>query len=111
MNEKIIRKKSNVVIIRRNVRVNKSGKGIGRPHSRTRDMNKVKIKILEKHHPACLAARQFLRLAEVHKILVIGEESDRVTGALEVVVPVVQGMDDSKQLAIIDVIISAAVNI
>ena len=30
---------------------------VGGPHSRTRDMNKVKIKILEKHHPACLMSR------------------------------------------------------
>ena len=36
----------------------------------------------------------------------IGEESDRVTGALEVVAPMIQSMDDCKQLVIVDVIVT-----
>lgn len=36
----------------------------------------------------------------------IGEQGDGVTGALEVVTPVVQGVDNSKQFAIINVVVT-----
>ena len=43
---------------------------------------------------------------EVSQILVVGEKSDRVFGSLEVVSPVVKGVDDGEQFAIIDVVVS-----
>ena len=69
-------------------------------------MKKVKIKIMEKHHPACLTSRQLLGLAEVHKIFVVSEESYWVTCALEVMAPMIQSMDNSKEFTIIDIVIS-----
>ena len=71
-------------------------KGVSRSHSCTRDMSESEVKVLQKHHPMCLPARQFLGLTEVSQILVIGEKGDRVFGSLKVVSPVVEGMDDSK---------------
>ena len=52
-----------------------------------------------------LTVRQFLRLAEVCKIFVIGEESYQVTCALEVVMSMIQGMDNSEEFLIIDIIV------
>ena len=49
--------------------------------------------------------RQFLRLAEISQILVIGEKGDGVFSLLEVVSPVIEGVDDGEQFAIIDIVI------
>ena len=46
MNKKVIRKTGNVGMIGRSIRVNKMRKGVGGSHSGTRDMNKMKIKVL-----------------------------------------------------------------
>ena len=56
-NEKVIREKSNISIIRRSVRVRKVRKGISGAHGRTWNVNEMKIKVLQEHHPASLAAR------------------------------------------------------
>ena len=45
-------------------------------------MEEVKVKILEEHHPAGLAMREFLGLVEVSQVLVIGEQSDGMSGSL-----------------------------
>ena len=45
-NEKIVRKKSDVGIIRRNIGVGKTRKSISRPHHGARNVSKVKIEVL-----------------------------------------------------------------
>ena len=65
----------------------------------------MKVKILEEHHPAGLGMREFLGLAEVSQILVIGEQSDGMSGPLQVMAPVFESMNDGEQLLIVDVII------
>ena len=50
--------------------------------------------------------RQFLWLTEVCQIFMVGEQGDGVTGALEVVAPVVQSVDDGEQFLIVDIIVS-----
>ena len=66
----------------------------------------MKVEILEEHHPVGLATREFLGLAEVSQILVIGEQSDGMSGPLQVMAPVFESMNDGEQLPIVDVIIS-----
>ena len=105
MKKKVIREKCDVGIIGRSVRISKVRQGVSKSHGRARDMNKMEIKVLEEHHPAGLPARQFLGLAEVHKVFVISEESYQITGALEIVMPMIQGMNNSKELPIIDIVV------
>ena len=65
---------------------------ISRAHGHARDVDKVEIKVLEEHHPACLMPGQLLWLVKVCQVLVIGKKSDGVVGSLEIVMPVVEGM-------------------
>ena len=46
VNEKVIRQKGNVCIVRGSIRVSKAGQGISRPHSGSWSVNKGEIKIL-----------------------------------------------------------------
>ena len=46
-----------------------------------------------------------MRLSEVREVLVVGEDLDRERGAMEVVVPSFQGVNDSKKLTVVDVVI------
>ena len=106
MNEKVVRKKSDIGIIRRSVRASKMREGISRSHSGAGDMSKMEVEVLEEHHPACLSVRQLLWLAEIREILMISEENDWVTRALEVMLPMIQGMDNSEEFPVIDIIVA-----
>ena len=53
----------------------------------------------------CLLARQLLWLAEVREILMVCEESYRVGHALEIMSPMIQGMDNGEELLIIDIVV------
>ena len=55
MNKKIVWEKGNISIIRRKVRVGKMRQHIGGAHGRARDVDKLKIKILEEHYPTSLS--------------------------------------------------------
>ena len=68
-------------------------------------MSKVKIDVLQEHHPSCLSARQFLWLAEVHEIFMVSEEDYQVAHALEIMSPMIQGVDNSKEFLVIDIIV------
>ena len=50
-------------------------------------------------------AREFLGLVEVSQVLVVSEQGNRMNGPLQVVMPMFESMDDSKQLSIVDVIV------
>ena len=69
-------------------------------------MEKLEVEVLKEHHPPSLAARQFLRLAEVSEVFVIYEQSDGMSSSLQVMSPVFKSMDDGEQFLIIDVIVS-----
>ena len=66
----------------------------------------MKVKILEEHHPANLATRKFLGLAEVSQVFVISEQSDGMSSSLQIMAPVFESMNDGEQFPIINVIIS-----
>ena len=64
--KKVIGEKSNINVIRRDIRINEARKSISRSHGRARDMEVTKVKVLQKHYPTGLVMRQFWRLAEIH---------------------------------------------
>ena len=64
------------------------------------------VKILEKEGPASLAMREFARVLEVGQVFMVGEDRDRMWGALQVLFPFAQSKDDSEKLSIIDIIVS-----
>jgi hypothetical protein len=68
-------------------------------------MGKVQVEILQEQVPAGLSAGELVRLLEVREILMVREDCDNMGGAQEVMPPFLQGMDDSEQLAVIDVIV------
>ena len=104
-NKKIVWKKSYVCIVRRKIRIGKMRQHIGRTHGCAGDMDEVEVEILKEHHPLGLMAGQLLWLVKVRQILMVGEEGDGVVGSLEVVAPVVEGVNSSKQLPIIDIVV------
>ena len=64
------------------------------------------VKILEKEGPASLAMRELVRILEVGQVLMVGEDGDRMWGALQVLFPFAQSKDDGEKLLIIDIIVS-----
>ena len=52
-----------------------------------------------------MAAVKRLGLAEVGKILVVGEDLHGEGGTMEIVVPRFQGTNDSKEFAVIDIVV------
>ena len=45
-------------------------------------------------------------LAEISKVLVVGEDLHRKGGAMEIVAPRFQGADNGKEFAVVDVVVS-----
>lgn len=50
--------------------------------------------------------RQLVGLAEISQTFVISEEGDRMLHALEVVLPMVKCMDDSKQFMVVNIVVA-----
>ena len=55
---------------------------------------------------SCLAVVEFLGLMEVCQVFVVSENLDRKQGALEIMLPGPETMDDSKEFSVIDVVVS-----
>ena len=106
MNKKVIRKEDNIGIIGGSVGIREVREGVHRTHSRAWNVEEVEVEILQEHHPAGLMAGQLLWLVKVSQVFVVGEQGDGVLGTLEVVAPVVQGVDNSEQLTIINIIVA-----
>ena len=69
-------------------------------------MDNFQVKVTQVKEPPGLASVQFLGLAEVCQVLVIGEYLYQEGETMKVVLPGLQGLDDSKEFPIIDVIVS-----
>ena len=82
------------------------GESISGPHVSARGDLPDKIKVLKKKRPVGLLSREFARVLEIRQILVIGEDRDRVRSPLQVLFPFNKGEDNSKELVIIDVVVS-----
>ena len=92
------------IIGREEVRSAREGVGSGKEFSG--DMDHLEVKVGEVNEPACLAAVECLRLAEIGEVLVVSKDLHREGGAMEIVAPGFQGTNDSEEFAVIDVIIS-----
>ena len=53
----------------------------------------------------CLASVEVLCLMEVHQVLMICEDLDGEVGAMEVVPPRLQGVDDCEELSVVNVVV------
>ena len=82
-----------------------SRKGISRSHLCSQGNLPDNVEILEKEEPVCLATRELARVLEVGQVLMVGEDGDRMCGALQVLFPLTQSKDDGEKLSIIDVIV------
>ena len=69
-------------------------------------MDHFKIEVSEVNEPACLPAIERLGLTEIGEILVICEDLHWKRRAMEIMVPRLQSVDDSKELSVIDVVVS-----
>ena len=101
-----IREDGSVCVVGSGIQVILSRKGISRSHLCSWGNLPDDIKILEKEGPASLAMRELVQILEVGQVLMVGEDRDRMWGALQVLFPFAQSKDDSKKLLIIDVIVA-----
>src|SRR6267154_1653994 len=101
-----ISEESDIVIIRgvRGV-IRAARKSIRSGEFAPRDMVEFKVKLIQGELPASLAAGEVLSGAEVKKVLMVGEDNDRVWVPFEVMAPSFQGSDDGKEFSIVDLIV------
>ena len=94
-----------VVGVIRREEVGSAGEGVGPSKEFARDMDHFEVEIGKVDQPARLSAVKRLGLAEIREVLVVGEDLYREGGPMEIVSPGLQGTNDSKKFAIIDVVI------
>jgi hypothetical protein len=70
------------------------------------NMFQDKIKVLEELHPPGLVAGDFLWLAEVLKVFVVGSDSDGVVGIQEIGVATLKAVNNGSHLLIMDIVVS-----
>ena len=81
------------------------GKSI-RPGEKTAwDMDDFEVKISKIKQPSCLVMIEVLHLMEVCQVLVISEDLNGKGGAMEIVSPGLQSMDDCKEFPVVDVVV------
>ena len=95
-----------VCIVGSGIQVILSRKGISGSHLCSWGNLPDNVKILEKEGPASLPAREFARILEVGQVLMVGEDRDRMWGALQVLFPFAQSKDDGEKFLIVDVVVA-----
>ena len=83
-----------------------AGEGVGASEEFARDMDHFEVKVSEVNEPARLAAVKCLGLTEIGQVLVVGEDLYWKGGAVEIVVPRLQGANNSEEFAVVDVVIA-----
>ena len=98
----------NVSVVRviRGEEVGSAGEGVGASEKFSGYMDHLEVKVSKVNEPSCLAAVECLGLAKVGEVFVVGEDLYGKRGTMEVMVPGLQGADDSKEFAIIDIIVT-----
>ena len=81
------------------------GKGVGSGEQSTGNMDHFEIKVSKVNEPSCLMTVECLGLSEVGEVLVIGEHLYQKRRPMKVMLPGLQGMDDSKEFSVIDIIV------
>ena len=69
-------------------------------------MGEFKVKVCQVYKPAGLSAVEILGLAEVSEIFMVGEDLYRKRGSSKVVAPCLQGIDDSKEFPVVNIIVA-----
>ena len=69
-------------------------------------MNENEVEAREIFLPACLASAKLLRMFEIGKVLVIGEDSEWVRSTFEIVAPFLKGVDYCKKFTIINIVVA-----
>ena len=82
------------------------GQGISRSHVDSSFYFPFDVKILQEQHPAGLSLGQILGLFEISQILIVCDHSYRVFCSCKVVSPFFEGLNDSMEFSVIDVIMS-----
>ena len=82
------------------------GEGIRSGEETAWDMDDFEVKIGKVEQPSRLTTIEVLYLTEVRQVLVICEDLNGERGTVEVMSPRLQGMDDGKELPVVDVIIA-----
>ena len=95
-----------VVGVIRREKVRAAGEGIWPGQEFSGDMDHFEVKVCEVNKPACLAAVERLGLAEISKVLVVGEDLYGEGGAVEVVAPGLQGANNGEKLPVINIVIT-----
>ena len=95
-----------VVEVIRGEEVGLAGEGIGASKKLSRDMDHFQVEVGKVNEPTRLAAVERLGLAEIGKVLVVGEDLYWKGRAMKIVVPRFQGTDNGKEFAVVDVIVS-----
>ena len=95
-----------VCIVGSGIQVILSRKGISGSHLCPWGNFPDDVKVLEKEGPASLATREFAQIFEVGQVLMVGEDRDRMWGALQVLLPFTQSKDDGEKLPIVDVVVA-----
>ena len=69
-------------------------------------MGELEVKVCQIYKPAGLLAVEMLGLAEIREVFMVGEYLYWERGSLKVMAPCLQGVDDSEEFSVIDIIVS-----
>ena len=69
-------------------------------------MGELEVKVCQVYKPASLSAGEMLGLAEISEVFIVSEDLYWKRGSLKVVVPHLQGIDDSEEFSVVDIIVS-----
>ena len=88
------------------MKIRTAGEGIRSSEEAAWDVDDLEIEVSKVKQPPRLATVEVLCLTEVRQVLVVGKDLDGEGGSMEVMLPGLQGSDDSKELSVIDVVVS-----
>ena len=108
VNEKGRWEKGDVGVIRviHGEEVRTAGKGVGAGKKLSGDMDHFEVKVSKVNKPTCLAVVKCLGLTEIGQVLVVGEDLYWEGGAVEIVAPRLQGVNDCEEFSIVDVVVA-----
>ena len=106
INDHGVREDGSVHIIISGVQVILAREGISRSHQPSRSNLPDDVKVLKEKRPVSLTTREFARIFQVGKVLVVSEDRDWMRSALQILFSLCKGEDVSLEFTIIDVIIA-----
>ena len=95
-----------VVGVIRGEEVRSAGEGVGSSKKFAGNMDHLQVEVGEVDEPARLSAVERLGLAEISKVLVVGEDLHGERGAVEIVTPRFQGANNSEQFPVVNIVVA-----